>query len=152
LTQAALAYEFTSWRAGLFTPDPPPRRLLEEALREVPETKPALRARLSGALGRALLYANNEAEARVQVSQVIAIAREVGDPAVPAANIANLFNFFSVPESTEELLRSATEMVVAARQSRDLEMTRNAYVWRAFLYLVLGKIADVEADFDAMTQ
>src|SRR5262249_7260294 len=40
LAQAALAYELTSWRAGLFTPDPAPRSLLEEALRAVPETKP----------------------------------------------------------------------------------------------------------------
>jgi hypothetical protein len=62
LGQAALAYEQTSWRSGIFSLDPPPRQLLEEALREVPDIKPALCARLSGALGRALLYANAEPE------------------------------------------------------------------------------------------
>jgi tetratricopeptide (TPR) repeat protein len=126
LANAALAYEQTSWRSGMRTPDPPPRQLLEEALREVPETKPALRARLSGALGRALLYANAEAEGRAQVAKAITMAREVGDPAVLAANISHLFNFFWGPESTEELLRAATEMVAAARQSGDLEIVGHA--------------------------
>jgi len=77
LANAALAYQQSSWRSGLLNPDPPPTQLLEEALDEVPETKPALRARLSGALGRALLYANAEAEAegRALVAEAIGMAR-----------------------------------------------------------------------------
>jgi class 3 adenylate cyclase/DNA-binding NarL/FixJ family response regulator len=152
LATAALAYEQTSWRAGLFVADPPPRGLLEEALRQLPETKPALRARLSGALGRALLYANNEVEARAQVARSIAMARQIGDPAVLAHNISNLFNFFWGPESTVELLNSATEMVAAAQQSSDLETLHDAYAWRLVLYLALGEIAGAEADFQALTR
>jgi DNA-binding CsgD family transcriptional regulator/plastocyanin len=152
LAQAALAYEQTSWRSGIVSPNPLPVQLLEEALREVPETTPALRARLSGALGRALLYANAESEARAQVARSIAMARQVGDPAVLAANISNLFNFFWGPESTEELLRSATEMVAAARQSGDLEMVHDAHAWRLPLYLELGDSDGVEADLEAMTR
>jgi class 3 adenylate cyclase/DNA-binding CsgD family transcriptional regulator len=151
LAQAALAYEHTSWRAGLFTPDPPPRRLLEEALREVRETKPALRARLMGALGRALLHAGAESEGRAQVAKSIAMAREVGDPAVLAANISRLFTSFWGPERTEELLRSATEMLAAAGQSGELELLYDAYGWRLPLYLELGEIAGVDADLDALT-
>jgi hypothetical protein len=77
LANAALAYQQSSWRSGLLNPDPPPTQLLEEALDEVPETKPALRARLSGALGRALLYANAEVEAegRALVAEAIGMAR-----------------------------------------------------------------------------
>jgi DNA-binding CsgD family transcriptional regulator len=152
LGNAALAYEQTSWRSGLLSPDPPSRQLLEEALRQVPETKTALRARLAGALGRALLYANAEAEGRAQVAEAIEMARQVGDPAVLAANISHLFNFFWGPESTEELLRSATEMVAAARQSGDLEIVHEAYDWRLPLYLELGDMAGVEADIEAMSQ
>jgi class 3 adenylate cyclase/DNA-binding CsgD family transcriptional regulator len=152
LGQAALAYERTSWRSGLFSPDPLPGQLLEEALREIPETKPALRARLSGALGRALLYANAEAEGRAQVAKAIAMARQVGDPAVLAANISHLFNFFWGPESTEELLRSATEMVVAAQQSGNLEIVNESHDWRLPLYLELGAMAGVEADIEGMTR
>jgi class 3 adenylate cyclase/DNA-binding CsgD family transcriptional regulator len=150
LAQAALAYEQTSWRSGIFSLDPPPRQLLEEALREVPDIKPALRARLSGALGRALLYANAEAEGRAQVAKAIAMARQVGDPAVLAANISHLFNSFWGPESTEELLRSATEMVVAAQQSGNLELVNEAHNWRLPLYLELGEMAGVEADMGGM--
>jgi class 3 adenylate cyclase/ATP/maltotriose-dependent transcriptional regulator MalT len=149
--QAALAYEQTAVRAGLSS-DPPPEQLLEEALRQVPETEPALRARLSGALGRALLYASAEAEARAQVARAIAMARRVGDPAVLAANLSHLFNFFGGPESAEELLSSATEMVAAARQSGDLEMVHIAHSWRLPLYLELGDMAAVEAELDALTR
>jgi DNA-binding CsgD family transcriptional regulator/tetratricopeptide (TPR) repeat protein len=152
LAQAALAYEQTSWRAGLLSPDPPPGQLLEEALREVPATKQTLRARLSGALGRALLYANAEVEGRAQVAKAIRMARQVGDPAVLAANISHLFNFFWGPESTEQLLISATEMVAAARQSGDLEIVHEAHAWRLPLYLELGDMAGVEADIDAFTR
>jgi DNA-binding CsgD family transcriptional regulator/tetratricopeptide (TPR) repeat protein len=151
LAQAALAYEHASWRSGILSPDPLPRQVLEEALREVPETAPALRARLSGALGRALLYANAEPEARAEVARSIAMAREVGEPAVLAANISHLFDFFWGPESTEELLSSATEMVVAATESGDAEMVHNAYGWRLPRYLEIGEIADAEADMNALT-
>jgi DNA-binding NarL/FixJ family response regulator len=152
LAQAALAYERTSWRSGVLSPDPPPGRLLEAALRRVPETNPALRARLSGAFGRALLYENAEAEGRAQVAKAIAMARQVGDPAVLAANISHLFNSFWGPESTEELLGSATEMVVAAQQSGNLELVHEAHDWRLPLYLELGEMAGVEADIEGMTR
>lgn len=151
LAQAALAYEQTSWRSRLVSLDPPPRRLLEEALREAPEAKPALRARLSGALGRALLYANAEDEGRTQVAEAIAMARQVGDPAVLARNISHLFNFFWGPESTEELLCSATEMVAAARQAGDPEIENEARERRLSLYLEVDDLAGVEADIEGMS-
>jgi hypothetical protein len=93
LAQAALAYEQAAWRSRL-SPDPPPGRLLEAALRDVQQADPALHARLAGALGRALLYADAEDEARAQIAEAIALARSVGDPAVLAVNISHLFNFF----------------------------------------------------------
>ncbi len=151
LAQAALAYEQTAWRSAIFR-DHRSRQLLEEALRQVPQTNSVLRARLAGALARALLYAGAEAEARAQVARAIAMARQVGDPAVLAANISHLFNFFWGPESTEELLRSATEMVAAARQSGDLEMVHDAHAWRLPLYLELGEMPGVEADIEALTR
>src|SRR4051794_15357566 len=127
LANAALAYEQTSVRSGLFSPDPPPGRLLQEALRRGPAMEPALRARLGGALGRALLYAGAEDEARTQVAEAIAMARQAGDPLVLAANINHLINFGWGPESTQELLRNATEMVSAAEKSDDLEILHWAY-------------------------
>jgi DNA-binding CsgD family transcriptional regulator len=149
LAQAALAHEQAAWRSAIFD-DRGSRRLLEEALRQVPRTDSVLRARLAGALGRALLYADAEAEARAQVARSIAMAREVGDPAVLAANISHLFNFFWGPESTEELLHSATEMVAAARQSGDVEMVHEAHAWRLPLHLQLGEMSGVEADLLAL--
>jgi DNA-binding NarL/FixJ family response regulator len=153
LAQAALAYEQTSIRSGLFFPDPSTTgRLLGEALRQAPEMESALRARLAGALGRALLYSGAEAEGRTQVAEAITMARQAGDPGVLAANINHLFNFGWGPESTQELLRNATEMVAAAEQSGDLEIVHWAYGWRIPLYLELGDIAGVEADIDAMAR
>jgi DNA-binding CsgD family transcriptional regulator len=151
LAQAALAYEQTEWRFRLY-PDPPSGQLLEEALREVPPTDTALRARLVGALARALLYAGAEAEARAQAAEAIAMARRVGNPAVLATNISHLFNSFWGPESTEELLHSATEMVTAARKSGDMEIVAQAHAWRLPLYLELGDVTAVEAEIDALTR
>jgi class 3 adenylate cyclase/DNA-binding CsgD family transcriptional regulator len=154
LAQAALAYEHAVWRtwqSGLY-PDPPPSQLLEEALREIPETEPVLRARLAGALARALLYADAEAEARTQVAQAIAMARSAGDPEVLAANLSHLFNFYWGPESTEDLLGYATEMVTAAGRSGDPEMAHYAHSWRLPLYLELGDMQAVAADLDALTR
>jgi class 3 adenylate cyclase/DNA-binding CsgD family transcriptional regulator len=154
LAQVALAYEhavWRSWKSG-FYPDPPPSQLLEEALREIPETEPVLRARLAGALARALLYADAEAEARTQVAQAIAMARSAGDPEVLAANLSHLFNFYWGPESTEDLLGYATEMVTAGGRSGDPEMAHYAHSWRLPLYLELGDMQAVAADLDALTR
>jgi DNA-binding CsgD family transcriptional regulator len=71
---------------------------------------------------------------------------------VLAANISHLFNFFWGPDSTEELLRSATEMVAAAQQSGNLEIVHDAHDWRLPLYLELGDMAGVEADIGGMTR
>src|SRR4029077_14602734 len=79
------------------------------------------------------------------------MARRVGDPAVLAANISHLFNFFWGPESTDELLGSATEMVAAARQAGDPEIENEAHEWRLSLYLELGDLAGVEADIEGMS-
>jgi DNA-binding CsgD family transcriptional regulator len=80
------------------------------------------------------------------------MARRGGDPAVLATNISHLFNSFWGPESSEELLHSATEMVAAARRSGDTEIVAQAHAWRLPLYLELGDITAVEAEIDALTR
>jgi len=149
LANAALAYEQAAWRSGL-SPDLPSRRLLEEALREVPEAKLALRARLSGALGRALLYANAETEGRAQVTEAVVMSRQVGDPAVLATNLSYLFGFYWGPASTEDLLHPATEMVAAAEEAGDPELMLNAHGYRLPLSLQLGDMQAVATDLDAL--
>jgi len=151
LADAALAYEQAAWRNSS-SPDPSPGALLREAFRQVPETERALRARLTGALGRALLYANAEAEARAQVAKSIAMAREVGDPAVLAANLSHLYDFSWKPESTEELLGCATEMLAAAQRSGDPEMVHYAHAWRLNHYLELGNMQAAAAELDALNR
>ena len=151
LADAALAYEQAAWRNSS-SPDPSPGALLREAFRQVPETERALRARLTGALGRALLYANAEAEARAQVAKSIAMAREVGDPAVLAANLSHLYDFSWKPESIEELLGCATEMLAAAQRSGDPEMVHYAHAWRLNHYLELGNMQAAAAELDALNR
>jgi DNA-binding CsgD family transcriptional regulator len=125
---------------------------LEEALCQVQQIAPALQAQLAGALGRALLYGGAEAEARVQVARSIEMARKVGDPAVLASNIDHLFDFSWGPESTEELLHFATEMVAGAERSGDPLMVHLAHARRMILYLELGDMQAVGADLDAVTK
>jgi len=151
LAQTALSYEETAWRSGISC-DPAPVQLLEQALREVPQTNPVLRARLTGALGRALLYGGAEAEARVQVARSIEMARKVGDPAVLASNIDHLFDFSWGPESTEELLGYTSDMVAGAERSGDPLLVHLAHARRMILYLELGDMQAVAADLDALTK
>jgi len=151
LAQAALSYEQAAWRSALSL-HPPPRQLLEEALCQVQQTASALQAQLAGALGRALLYGGAEAEARVQVARSIEMARKVGDPAVLASNIDHLFNFPWGPESTEELLHFATEMVTGAERSGDPLLVHLAHGRRMILHLELGDMQAVAADLDAATK
>ena len=56
------------------------------------------------------------------------------------------------PERTEELLRSANEMVTAAQQSGNLEILHEAHDWGLPLYLELGEIAGAEAEIEGMAQ
>jgi len=152
LANAALAYEHASWRSDMLTTNLQPRQLLEEALREVPQTDSVRRARLTGALGRALLYCGAEAEARVQVARSIEMARKVSDPAVLASNIDHLFDFSWGPESSEELLGYTSEMVAGAERSGDPLIVHLAHARRMILYLELGDMQAVTADLSAVTK
>jgi DNA-binding CsgD family transcriptional regulator len=149
--RAALAYELVSWLDGR-PADPPAALLLERVLLELPASNATLRAQVAGALARAYLYAGDEAKGRAQAAQAIAMARALGDPAVSATNLWYLFDFPWGPESTEEYLGYATEMLSAAKQTGNVEMVAVAHSWRLSFYLELGDMPAVEAELDALTR
>jgi DNA-binding CsgD family transcriptional regulator len=149
--RAALAYEHVAWRGGGHD-DPPPRHLLERAMRQLPETYATLRAQVAGALARALVYAGATTEAQAQGALAVAMARQLGDPAALATNLSYMFDLTWEPEHTQALIGYATEMLNAAEQAGNMEIVAIAYAWRLVLYLEFGNIRAAEADLDALTR
>ena len=82
--RAALAYEQAAWRDAA-PAEPPPRQLLERALRQLNGAHAAIRTQVVAALARTLLHSGAAAEAKVQGERAIAMARQLGDPGVLAA-------------------------------------------------------------------
>jgi len=151
LARAALAYEQTAWRQGM-PADPPPERLLERALQNLAEADVALRAQVTGALARALVYAGAEAAAQIQAARAVALARQLSNPAVLATSLSSMFGFFRGPHDTGEFLARATEMLGAAEQAGNMELVAVAHSWRVALHLELGDLQAVEADLEALTR
>jgi DNA-binding CsgD family transcriptional regulator len=150
LSQVALAYDWVSWRFGRLA-DAPPERLLAEALRVIPEAEIKLRTELTGRLGRALLYAGAEKEARELLGRAIATARKLGDAALLATTLEYHFEFPWGPDGTRSLLAFATESLQAAERSGNTEVAFMAGVRRASCFLELGDFEAVKNELVRMS-
>jgi class 3 adenylate cyclase/ATP/maltotriose-dependent transcriptional regulator MalT len=145
VARAALGFEQVYWRMGR-RGDMTAVRFLEDALRGVAEDDLAFRARMVGALGRALLHSGNPEQATTCVEKAITMSRRLGEPAVLAANINILLEFPWNPEATEERLAYATEMLRLAEQVDNAELLHLAHARRAVCFFELGDIAAVDAE------
>ncbi len=144
VARAALGFEQAYWRMGR-RGDRTAVRFLEDALQGVAEDDLALRAKLVGALGRALLHSGDPERATACTRKAIAMSRRLGDPAVLAANIHILFEFPWNPEATEERLADATEMLQLAEQVGNVELSGLAQARSIVFLFELGDIAAVDA-------
>jgi DNA-binding CsgD family transcriptional regulator len=149
--RAALAYEQIGWRGDIHG-GTPPQYLLEQAMRQLPESEATLRAQVAGALARAFLHAGDPEEAREQGARAIAMARQLGDPVALATSLAYILDSTWAPEHTEEAIDHATEMLAAAEQAGNMEIAAIAHAWRLSLNLEFGNVRAAEADIDAWTR
>jgi DNA-binding CsgD family transcriptional regulator len=145
--RAAMAYEHAAWRHEKGT-EPPPRHLLERALRQVADSEPVLAAEVTAALGRALWHEGAAAEAVRRGEQAIVMARRLGDPEVLATCLNCALFIFGDSES-QELLPIATEAVAAASQIGNLELVYHARGWRFMAFMEHGEIAQAETELEA---
>ena len=150
LARAALAFELVMWRSSSFVDVQLSKDLLERALRALPANGTATRVQVEGALTRALLYSEGEQKAKVQGARAVALARELGDPAVLASNLFYLSDFIWGPDQSKEGLDYAGELLAAANASGNLEAASIAHTLQLAFYVALGDIDAADAEIEAL--
>jgi DNA-binding CsgD family transcriptional regulator len=138
---AALAYDDANWRAaldGTVAAD-----LLREALPLATEPDRALQ--LQAALGRALAFSGQGAEAEAMAQTTIAAARELGDPStLQIAYAAALFSPWT-PANLDELRLYARDLVDVARSEHNLEWELSGLDKLLFAAVVAGDLDEARA-------
>jgi tetratricopeptide (TPR) repeat protein len=145
LARAALGYggRFVWARAGDDRKIVP---LLEDALRRLGAEASPLRARLLGRLAGAL---RNEAarERRTALSaQAVEMARQLGDPATLAYVLDGRYSAIWAPDTTEERLAIADEIVALAEQIGDDERAFQGHHYRVAVLIETGQIAAMKRE------
>jgi eukaryotic-like serine/threonine-protein kinase len=124
--------------------------LLEEALSALEERDSALRVRLLARLAAELFF-TDEVERRVALSQdAIEMARRLGDPGSLLVALYSRYWAACGPETLDERLTNAAEMVRLASEVGDREMTFLGHHVRLKCLLELCDIEPVDRELDAM--
>ncbi|MEJ7893820.1 MAG: hypothetical protein WKF94_14395 [Solirubrobacteraceae bacterium] len=124
--------------------------LIEEALAALEDRDSALRARLLARLAVELYY-TDEVDRRIALSrEAIEMARRLDDPVSLLVALYSRHWAACGPETLEERLANATEMVERARQVRDTEMTFLGHNVRVACLLELCDAEPVEREIEAM--
>jgi DNA-binding CsgD family transcriptional regulator len=150
LARAALGFAEADWRPGL--PGGSPIRLLEEALGVLGEEDSSLKARVLGALTRALIYTGSLERATVIGQHAVHMAHRVGDLATLAYTLRASLSTWWRPQNIAEKLATATEVMRLAEAVVDRDLALEASSWRLFDLMELGDMQAVEAQLAAQTQ
>ena len=126
--------------------------LLEAALQSLPAEPSPLRvrlmARLSGALRDHLAR-----ERRASLSaQAVEMARGLGDPATLAYALDGHYSAMMWPETSEERLPVADEIVALAQQVGDEERGTAGRLYRVIANMELGRMTEAEAELEIVAE
>ena len=150
LAQAALAYEQTSWRSGLLSPDPPPcscwRRRCARFPRRSRRSAPDYRARWAGRCSMPMPRPRAGRLPRRSRWPAKSVIRRCWQPISPTCSI-----FLGAGEHRGAALQRDRDGC-RGPESGNLEIVHDAHDWRLPLYLELGDMAGVEADIEGMTR
>jgi DNA-binding CsgD family transcriptional regulator/tetratricopeptide (TPR) repeat protein len=149
LAEIAFLYEDTAWRNTAHV-DARPERLLEEALKALPEEASGLRVRLMGSLARALLHIGRVEDSKALSLEAISVARAMGDGAALATSQAGLADLPWAPDEAEQMLAQASELAEMGERANDLVSAMRGHFRRTFLLLELGDMPGAVADIEAM--
>jgi len=132
------------------TVDWPLVRLLEEALAWLPADPSALRVELLTGLAYALYSAGDAEERRAAISRdALAMARDVGDATLLGNTLERHCWTMWGPQTVEERLRSASELVAVATQTADDDLRLRAYVLRLVARCEICDTEGADADLEA---
>jgi DNA-binding winged helix-turn-helix (wHTH) protein/tetratricopeptide (TPR) repeat protein len=148
--RAALGYGggFRGFDLGVI--EPPLIDLLEEALRKLPATPSALRARLMARLAVALYHFPDSLERRQSLSRdAVAIAQRSGDAAAHLGALYSRHWAIWGPDNFADRLEAAEAMIRLAQEVGDREMALHAHRFHLIDSLEQGNLAAVDADLAA---
>lgn len=122
--------------------------LLEQALGVLPEGDSRLRARVLGRLAEALTFAAPLERRRSLSVQAVEIARRIGDPAVLAATLVNMYWATWGPANTKERAATAVEIIRLAESVGDREMALQGRIWHMVALVDLGDVRAARQEHD----
>jgi DNA-binding SARP family transcriptional activator/tetratricopeptide (TPR) repeat protein len=127
-------------------------RLLESALQALPAGASALRVRVMARLSGALRDQPSRERRASLSSQAVEIARELEDPATLAYALDGHYCALLWPETSEQRLAIAHEIVALADQVGDNERRAAGHLYRAIANLDLGRVTEAEQELDIMVE
>ena len=150
LAHAALGYPGLQW-GGLHDGNEESIQLLERALRAFPEGDDPWRAMLMARLASELYHRPSAAQRREKLSRkAVETARKVGDKHALLAILGHRDLTLSGPDSLEERLENAWEMMRVAEELGSEIGRYMAFLSRAICYRHLGDMQKAEAEAEAM--
>jgi class 3 adenylate cyclase/DNA polymerase III delta prime subunit len=124
-------------------------KLLEEALITLGESESALHARVMARLAVELYYTHERERREALSEEALRIARRVGDPSVLLVAMYSREKAIEGPDSVEERLVTASEMLELATNAGDRGMEFLSHHFRLATLLELGDIRGVDVELDA---
>ena len=149
LARAAIGLEETCWRPAIV--DEGAVELAREAIEALGDGDSALRARLLGALSRALVFAGSAEEAAVVREAAIAMARRVRDP----ATLANLLSqaYFAIGKiPLGDVLAMLTEGRQLAAELGNTVIECETIAWSIVAHVAMCNLDTARRELDLHTQ
>jgi tetratricopeptide (TPR) repeat protein len=122
--------------------------LLEDALTALGDRHTLLRARVLARLAGALRDQPRPDRRDALSRQAVEIARGLGDAATLAYALDGRYSAIWAPDTVEERLRIADEIIKIAETTGDAERVFQGHHYRSAVFLELGDIASVKAELD----
>ena len=126
--------------------------LLESALQALPGKASSLRVRVMARLAGALRdHPSRERRASLS-AQAVGLARGLGDPATLAYALDGHYSALMWPETAEQRLTIADEIVTLAEQVDDNERAAAGRLYRVIANMELGRITQAENELDIIAE
>jgi hypothetical protein len=126
--------------------------LLESALHALPAEASALRVRVMARLAGALRDHPSRDRRASLSAQAVGIARRLGDPATLAYALDGHYSALMWPETAEQRLAIADEIVTLAEQVDDNERTAAGRLYRVIANMELGRIIQAERELGVIAE
>ena len=132
--------------------DQPRIELLEEALHRLGEGEPGLRVQLLARLAINLYWAPQPERVLALSEEALTLARHLGDPGHVAAALRARLVAVWRPETAEERLAIADEIVSLGQRTGDGELSLLGHRFRIVGFLECGDVAAADREIEAWTQ